>query len=65
VATEGSDCVTGKQQYATRRAAVAAASGLRHKGANTYAFRCGFCDCYHVGNRGGLNSKGRQRNRRK
>jgi hypothetical protein len=66
VAAEGSDCVTGKRQYATRRAASAAASGLRSKGAFTYAFKCAWCGCFHIGNRRAWNSKSRsQRNLRR
>jgi hypothetical protein len=64
--TEGSDCVTGKRQYATRRAADSAASGLRHdKGWYTYSFVCSWCGCYHIGNRRAWNSKGRRRNIRR
>jgi hypothetical protein len=60
---EGSDCPTGKRQYATRRAASEAASGLRHaRGWHTYAYKCDWCECYHIGNRRAWNSKGRQRN---
>jgi hypothetical protein len=60
--SRGSDCVTGKRQYATKSDAIGAASSMRHRqGRSANAFRCAFCDSWHVGNKGGDTSKGRRR----
>lgn len=59
---EGSDCVTGKVQFATRDAAQAAARSLRKRHHYPPApFRCALCDCWHIGNRRGGASKARTR----
>jgi hypothetical protein len=61
---EGSDCLTGKRQFATKRDAIQSASSLRRKQHGTpNAFRCAWCECWHVGNKGGDTSKGRNRKR--
>jgi hypothetical protein len=60
----GSDCPKGKAQYATKAAAEEAARWMRrkHRGSGTInAFRCGWCGCWHIGNKGGDTSKGRRR----
>jgi hypothetical protein len=58
----GSDCVTGKRQFATKADAIGWAARLRpFRGRSANAFRCGYCDCWHVGNKGGDTSKGRAR----
>jgi hypothetical protein len=58
--TNGSDCVTGKTQYASKAVAKqASASHVHGRGLNT--FRCPFCGCWHVGNRRQSVSKQRQR----
>ena len=59
----GSDCPKGKTQYATKAIAQRAALSIRHKGPRgrtANAFRCGWCGCWHVGNKGGDTSKGRR-----
>jgi hypothetical protein len=56
--------VTGKTQYATKKDALEAATALRRQyrqGRTINAFRCQWCGCYHVGNKGGDTSKGRRR----
>ena len=60
MAVQGSDCVTGKRQYADRQAASDAASAGRARGWLTYSYRCGWCRCYHIGNRKGSSSKSRR-----
>lgn len=65
MAAEGSDCVTGKRQFATKQAASSAASGLRAKGHHTYAYKCAWCGCFHTGNRRAWSSKNRGRNIRR
>jgi hypothetical protein len=58
----GSDCPTRKRQFATKRDAIELASSLRdRRGRSANAYRCAWCDCYHVGNKGGDTSKGRRR----
>jgi hypothetical protein len=57
----GSDCVTTKEQFATRAAANAKASALRRRGGSVRPYRCPLCQCIHLGNRRADNSKGRQR----
>ena len=59
----GSDCVTGKNQYATRDDAKQSAQAGRARGWQTYTYRCPFCECYHIGNRRDQNSRNRRRNR--
>ena len=63
MATPGSDCPKGKTQYATKAIAMGAANQLRRNrgGPTANAFRCGWCGCWHVGNKGGDTSKGRRR----
>jgi hypothetical protein len=59
----GSDCVTGKVQYATKASARESARSLHRdrRAPSANAFRCGWCQCWHVGNKGGETSKGRGR----
>jgi hypothetical protein len=62
MAVAGSDCPTGKIQYATRETASGSAHILRaHRGGTAAPFRCAWCECWHVGNRRADSSKGRQR----
>jgi hypothetical protein len=61
---KGSDCMTGKRQYATRKDALAAATSLRYGyGHRTvHPFRCSWCMCWHTGNADrSNNSKSRKR----
>ena len=60
---EGSDCVTGKIQYATKHTAQnAARAGRVIKGRPTlHAYRCDWCSCWHIGNAHGQNSRSRRR----
>jgi hypothetical protein len=60
---EGSDCITGKTQFATKKAARAAACSGRNmlKRTTLQAFRCQWCECYHIGNSRSSSSKGRAR----
>jgi hypothetical protein len=60
MAVEGSDCVTGKRQYADRDTAKDAAQAGRARGWLTYSYRCPFCQCWHIGNRRGSSSKSRR-----
>jgi hypothetical protein len=49
---EGSDCPTGKRQYATREAADAAvAAGRRQGWSSINRYRCPLCECWHTGNK--------------
>ena len=57
----GSDCITGKTQYATKSLAQAAARAANARGWPTNSYRCQWCDCYHIGNRRQDNSKSRKR----
>jgi hypothetical protein len=58
----GSDCPDGKRQYATKSDAIRSAASLRdRRGRSANAFRCRWCECWHVGNKGGDTSKGRRR----
>ena len=60
----GSDCKTGKRQFATRKDAKAAATALRYAyGYSTvHPFRCSWCMCWHTGNADRSNSsKSRKR----
>jgi hypothetical protein len=61
--TAGSDCLTGKRQYATRQAAAetVAAQRARIPGTRPAPFRCAWCGCFHVGNRRADSSKHRAR----
>jgi hypothetical protein len=60
----GSDCPTGKIQYATKAAAIRAVGPLRgRRGRSLNAFRCSWCTCWHTGNKGGDTAKGRRRRR--
>jgi len=59
--TVGSDCLTGKRQY-TKAAAQRTAATLRtaRRARSINAYYCGWCQCWHIGNKGGDTSKGRQ-----
>ncbi len=59
----GSDCVTGKRQFANREVAQQTAKALsrRSPGLRPSAFRCSWCECWHVGNRRAEGSKHRSR----
>jgi hypothetical protein len=47
-------CATGKTVYSTKAAARAAVTDINQKiGTPMKAFRCGFCDRYHLGHRRG------------
>jgi hypothetical protein len=59
--SEGSDCVTGKTQYANKEEAVKVAQALRRQGRMVSAFRCSWCGCHHTGNQRRNNSKARHR----
>jgi hypothetical protein len=64
VTSPGSDCPTGKAQYATKQYAINAAIALkrnRNRGCTANAYRCAWCALFHVGNKGGDTSKGRRR----
>jgi hypothetical protein len=64
VSSPGSDCPTGKAQYATKQYAIEASVALRHnrkRGHTANAYRCAWCSLFHVGNKGGDTSKGRRR----
>jgi hypothetical protein len=60
---EGSDCPTGKMQYATKDAArqAAAAKRRRMNWRNARSYQCPWCRCFHIGNPRGDNSKARKR----
>ena len=56
-ASEGSDCITGKVQYVSKAAAQDHKKGLAGRtgnGSRLGAYRCAFCELYHVGNRRGV-----------
>jgi hypothetical protein len=58
----GSDCMTGKQQFATREVAQQSAKAGRARGwTSMQAYQCPLCRCWHVGNRRNSNSKQRGR----
>jgi hypothetical protein len=57
----GSDCPTGKWQFATFDAANQKAAALHRGGSSAHPYRCALCGCWHVGNRRANNSKSRQR----
>jgi hypothetical protein len=59
--TKGSDCPTGKRQFASKAAARDAAGGLRARGGYPAVFRCAWCQTWHVGNRPAHTSKNRGR----
>jgi hypothetical protein len=62
VTVAGSDCPSGKWQFATRDAAAARAARLRDgRSVNAHAYRCEWCACYHIGNRRAQASKNRRR----
>jgi hypothetical protein len=52
IAVEGSDCVTGKHQDASREEAERAAKALMRKRGWTSikAYHCPHCDLWHIGN---------------
>lgn len=61
---QGSDCQTGKRQFATRQAAQNAATAVRYqRGRRTiHPFKCSWCLCWHTGNADrSENSKSRKR----
>ena len=66
MAVKGSDCPSGKRQFATKADAQRAARGMRSRGSLAHAFRdrCAWCDCFHIGNPRQNNSKSRRRNNR-
>jgi hypothetical protein len=57
----GSDCLTGKQQYATKEVAAESAKAARARGWPMRPYRCPLCQCWHVGNSRQSNSKSRRR----
>lgn len=59
MAVPGSDCVTGKRQYATFDAARRAATA--HRAKTLRPFKCAWCLTWHTGNRRGHHSKARAR----
>ena len=59
----GSDCPSGKQQYATKEHARQAAGAGQVRGWATNAYRCLMCECWHIGNRRGNESR-KSRHRR-
>lgn len=61
MAIEGSDCITGKHQYATRQVANEVAKSARSRGWPCRSYRCPWCGCYHIGNPRRENSKSRHR----
>jgi len=49
---QGSDCPTGKRQYATRQAADAAVAAGRRRGWTSFnRYHCALCRCWHTGNK--------------
>lgn len=61
-AANGSDCITGKTQYATKADAHQAALAGQSRGWDKVAaYRCQFCECYHTGNPRRQNTKSRKR----
>lgn len=63
VPNQGSDCKTGKRQFATRKAAMGSYHSLqrRREGLAPRPYKCAWCLCWHVGNRRSNASKGRGR----
>jgi hypothetical protein len=57
----GSDCLTGKRQFADKASAIKAANAARARGWPTSAYRCQWCECWHTGNPRTSNSKARRR----
>lgn len=59
----GSDCKTGKRQFATRKAALGAYHSVqrRREGLGPHPYKCAWCLCFHVGNRRSNASKSRKR----
>jgi hypothetical protein len=60
---QGSDCKTGKRQFATRKAALGSYHSVQRQreGLGPVPFKCAWCLCWHVGNRRGNASKSRGR----
>jgi hypothetical protein len=60
---QGSDCKTGKRQFATRKAAMGSYHSLqrRREGLAPRPYKCAWCLTWHVGNRRSNASKGRTR----
>lgn len=61
---QGSDCKTGKRQFATRKAALGASHSVqrnRKEGLAPRPYKCAWCLCFHVGNRRSNASKSRGR----
>lgn len=47
----GSDCKTGKRQFATKRDADETVKALHTRGwATLRSYRCRICKCWHTGN---------------
>jgi hypothetical protein len=63
LATAGSDCLSGKTQYATKKiAAEAAAAARTARGWPMREYICPYCQCWHIGNSTrATNSKARHR----
>jgi hypothetical protein len=62
VSVTGSDCPTGKIQFATFDTADTRARSLhRRRGGSARPYHCAWCGCWHLGNRRADSSKGRQR----
>jgi hypothetical protein len=60
---EGSDCPTGKRQFASRKATMGVYHSLHRsrKGLAPRPYKCPLCLCWHAGNRRGNESKSRTR----
>jgi hypothetical protein len=63
IPNQGSDCKTGKRQFATRKAAMGSYHSLqrRREGLAPRPYKCAWCLTWHVGNRRSNVSKGRTR----
>ena len=49
---EGSDCPTGKEQFANRKAARDGVKKAHARGDHAMSiYRCMQCECYHVGHK--------------
>lgn len=51
MSTKGSDCPTGKEQFASKEAASERVLTLRRRGFAVRTFRCEMCGCIHIGHR--------------
>lgn len=49
----GSDCLTGKRQFVSRKAALGSVSSLRrtYRRRTIHAFKCSWCLLWHTGNK--------------